>query len=69
MIGISRAYGGSLSALEILFTLTPSLDNSINAQEKRNVWNQQEVVSALYTDKRGREELVRKEKLVSLPWE
>ena len=40
-IGISHAYGGALSALSITYTLTPSL-------QKKDIWVEQEVVTALY---------------------
>ena len=43
--GISHAYGGALSALEITYTLTPFTDAS---GEKK--WHEREVVKALYVD-------------------
>jgi hypothetical protein len=46
-IGISRAYGGVLSALSITYTLTP-LDKPPVASETR--WKERETVVALYVD-------------------
>lgn len=47
LIGISRAYGGALSALSIHYTLTPV---GSNAGEQHR-WHEREVVSALYEDR------------------
>ncbi|GAA5889190.1 hypothetical protein JCM5296_005829 [Sporobolomyces johnsonii] len=79
--GISRAYGGSLSSLEIVHTLTPrshlSFDEALSfglidlqspeEGEKDTVWIEREVIKALYTDGREDEELVRMERVVEVP--
>lgn len=66
--GISRAYGGSLSALEILVTLSPQFDFAGESlRDKPSSWTQNEEVSALYLDKRGREKLSSRERVVELP--
>lgn len=44
--GISRAYGGALSALSIHYSLTP-----VSGSGKDQIWKEIEVVSALYTDR------------------
>ena len=54
--GISSAYGGVLSAVEILYSLKPSQDGE---------WFEEEVVNALYQDKNV--ELVRENRTISLP--
>ena len=43
--GISHAYGGALSALEVTYTLTPHKD-ALGAKK----WHEKEVVKALYVD-------------------
>lgn len=53
--GISRAYGGSLSALELMTTWS-KLGNG--------TWLETEVVNALYTNDRSTEELARDERLL-----
>lgn len=66
--GISRAYGGSLSALEIFVTLSPQFDISDESwRDKPSLWSQSEEVSALYLDKRGKERLSSKDRVVELP--
>lgn len=53
--GISRAYGGAHSALEMLYTLTPVEDDSEEegtsafASGETTKWVEREVVSAMYT--------------------
>ena len=54
--GISRAYGGVLSAVEILYSLKPVREGE---------WFEEEVVNALYQDKTV--ELVRENRTLSLP--
>lgn len=46
--GISRAYGGVLSALSIHYTLTPLVGSGTGASQR---WQEREVVSALYQDR------------------
>lgn len=57
--GISRAYGGVLSAVEIVYTLEPTSDPS--------EWAETEVVSTLYADTKAKEEVIRMDRLVVLP--
>jgi len=47
--GISRGYGGALSALSIYYTLTPSTEQEYGEKKK---WIERETISALYPDKR-----------------
>lgn len=47
--GISSAYGGALSALEIQYTLT--LDPKPNPESRKAVWHESEVVYALQEGK------------------
>jgi len=54
--GISHAYGGALSALSIVYTLTPiksATDNSPPGQNhlRQQVWKETEVVTAIYEDR------------------
>ncbi|KAF9036144.1 Metallo-dependent phosphatase-like protein [Panaeolus papilionaceus] len=58
--GISRAYGGVLSALSIQYTLEPLGDDPGEGEEDTQKWKETEVITALYEDKR--EELVREER-------
>ncbi|KAI0749773.1 Metallo-dependent phosphatase [Daedaleopsis nitida] len=44
--GISHAYGGALSALTVTYTLTPAPSDASG----QKVWNEKEVVKALYVD-------------------
>lgn len=45
--GISKAYGGAHSALEILYTLEPL--EELSPSSKTRTWKETEVVSAMYT--------------------
>lgn len=47
--GISRAYGGVLSALSIRYTLTPVLGEG---EEDGKRWQEREEISAVYEDRR-----------------
>jgi hypothetical protein len=67
--GISRAYGGRLSAAEIVYTLSPlspivPTDDGEEVMERR--WLEREVVTALYEDEEP-EELVREERTLLIP--
>ena len=55
--GISRAYGGVLSAVEILYSLQPAQDGE---------WFEEEIINALYQDDKT-VELVRENRTLSLP--
>lgn len=75
--GISRAYGGTLSSLEILYTLIPRdelsklesqtiPENLKDSNKVKNLWLEREIVSALYEDRK--EVLVQSERFLDLPW-
>lgn len=71
--GISKAYGGVLSALEIVYTLTPTSgaeDDRAGGSKKGGAalpakMTEKEVVTAIYGD--NREVLVKRETLVDVP--
>jgi hypothetical protein len=68
--GISRAYGGALSCLEILYTLAPVtslLPTPVQApKDATQKWREMEQVSALY-ENRDKVTLVRMERQLDLP--
>lgn len=62
--GISSAYGGPLSALEIQYSLTPSTDDaSLGTPTSKLV--EREIVTALY--EQSKQVLVRKEWTINIP--
>ncbi|ORY65637.1 Metallo-dependent phosphatase-like protein [Leucosporidium creatinivorum] len=70
--GISRAYGGAHSALEILYTLTPVEDSSeessaFGSSKTSTKWIENEVVSAMYTGDRETVVLATSEREVEIP--
>jgi hypothetical protein len=62
--GISSAYGGPLSALDIQYSLTPSTEETA-AGVKLNKLVEREVITAVY--EHSQKVLVRKERLLDLP--
>ncbi|KEP51008.1 serine-threonine protein phosphatase [Rhizoctonia solani 123E] len=49
--GISKAYGGVLSALSITYTLTPHTPSRFLAASNERAWTEHEVIKAIYPDK------------------
>ncbi|KAF8751828.1 Calcineurin-like phosphoesterase [Rhizoctonia solani] len=49
--GISKAYGGVLSALSITYTLTPHAPSRFLAASNERAWTEHEVIKAIYPDK------------------
>ncbi|KAF8686073.1 Calcineurin-like phosphoesterase [Rhizoctonia solani] len=49
--GISKAYGGVLSALSITYTLTPHAPSRFLATSNERAWTEHEVIKAIYPDK------------------
>lgn len=49
--GISKAYGGVLSALSITYTLTPQTPSRFLAASNTRAWTEREVIKAIYEDK------------------
>lgn len=61
--GISSAYGGVLSALEIMYTLTPVQDSNSSSEDGHQM-KELEVVTAIYEGRR--EAISRKERLIAV---
>lgn len=51
LLGISKAYGGALSALSITYTLTPHAPSRFLAASNMRTWTEREVIKAIYEDK------------------
>jgi hypothetical protein len=67
--GISKAYGGRLSAVEIAYTLLPlppTGPTEDGGEVMERTWVEKEVVTALYEDEEP-EELVREERKLIIP--
>ena len=75
--GISRAYGGPLSALEILVTLAPQSrtrsrapeglsDDDVVDKSVAETWLEREIVSAMYEDG-SKAQLAKSERQLELP--
>jgi hypothetical protein len=68
--GISRAYGGRLSAAEIMYTLSPLPPRGPAAdggEVREREWMEREVVNALYEDEDDPVELVREQRTLWIP--
>lgn len=57
--GISSAYGGVLSAVEVMYTLERIAGSS-------GRWKEKEVISALYVETKSHVELARQERILTL---
>lgn len=62
--GISSAYGGPLSALDIQYSLTPASEDA-GSGAKASKLVEKEIITALYED--SKQVLVRKERSIDLP--